>query len=439
MTRRPRRARRPRRHAPSTVLRSCDPAAPSCAALSASFITDARDLRVMPWRDGARGNSCGEPGRPGHRAGEADACGGGRRGGHAGRAAGRGHRAGRGRRRGPARGPHPGRTHPARTGAAPSWRIIKTTRGRDLPGVTAVTATGPDHAWAFASTLARPVAWRLTGHRWAAVPFPGQAGDLVTAAASSARDNVGLHRRPAGAGRRCAERPPLGGRRAVHPGHRGRGRARPCRRVGLRPAGFTRPPGHLALQRPDRRRYPAGGVLTGGSALSRDSIWAWAGSRRALERAHLVADLAGPGAAAGHAILPPDRGPGPGPLRDRRVGRGSGHARTSGVRSTCCTSTGAGGGWCGARTGTVSRSRSCRTAQAACGSRRWPVSPAPSPCCATAGVTWRPARLPLRASQLAVGAVAHVAGSAVTFGGGASYRPGHGGTKQSGVVLRYGG
>lgn len=51
----------------------------------------------------------------------------------------------------------------------------------------------------------------------------------------------------------------------------------------------------------------------------------------------------------------------------------------------------------------------------------------------------RPSRLPLPATRLAVGAVAHVAGSAVTFGGGASYRPGQRGTRQSGVILRYGG
>ena len=92
-------------------------------------------------------------------------------------------------------------TGTASASTAASWRIIKTTRGRDLPGITAVTATSPGHAWAFASTSARPVAWRLTGHRWAAVPFPGQAGDLVTAAASSARDNVwAFTARPAGAG-----------------------------------------------------------------------------------------------------------------------------------------------------------------------------------------------------------------------------------------------
>ena len=69
---------------------------------------------------------------------------------------------------------------PAGAGAEASWRIIKTTRGRDLPGITAVTATGTRRAWAFASTLARPVAWRLTGRAWTAVPFPGRAGHLVT-------------------------------------------------------------------------------------------------------------------------------------------------------------------------------------------------------------------------------------------------------------------
>ena len=60
----------------------------------------------------------------------------------------------------------------AATGSAASWRIVKTTRGRDLPAVTAVTATGPGQAWAFASTLARPVAWRLTGRALGGGPVP---------------------------------------------------------------------------------------------------------------------------------------------------------------------------------------------------------------------------------------------------------------------------
>ena len=71
-----------------------------------------------------------------------------------------------------------------------------------LPGITAVTAIGTRDAWAFASTLARPVAWRLTGRTWSAIPFPGRSGDVVTAAASSAPGNVwAFTAQPGGAGR----------------------------------------------------------------------------------------------------------------------------------------------------------------------------------------------------------------------------------------------
>jgi hypothetical protein len=51
----------------------------------------------------------------------------------------------------------------------------------------------------------------------------------------------------------------------------------------------------------------------------------------------------------------------------------------------------------------------------------------------------RKAALPLPASKLTVDAVAHVAGSPVTFGDGESHPAGQRGTKQSAVILRYGG
>ena len=56
-----------------------------------------------------------------------------------------------------------------------------------------------------------------------------------------------------------------------------------------------------------------------------------------------------------------------------------------------------------------------------------------------AGGQLRKAALPLPASRLTAAAVARVAGSPVTFGGGESHPAGQGGVKQSAVILRYGG
>ena len=187
----------------TTVLPTCDPCAPSRAAVSASFISDTGDPRghgLVRRREGdhMRGTRQIRP-RPGAGAGPAAAG----RGGAAAAAMLAGALAAAAAPGAAATAAaRPASTHPTHPGAAASWRIIKTTRGRDMPAVTAVTAAGPDHAWAFASTLARPVAWRLTGRRWAAVPFPGQRGDLVTAAASSAPGNVwAFTAQPGGAGR----------------------------------------------------------------------------------------------------------------------------------------------------------------------------------------------------------------------------------------------
>lgn len=338
-------------------------------------------------------------------------------------------------------GRHAATARPASTGAAAAWRIIKTTRGRDLPGITAVTATGPDHAWAFASTLARPVAWRLTGHRWAAVPFPGQAGDLVTAAASSARDNVwAFTARPAGAGRALH----WNGRRWVAAG-------RFAQAVGdavvLGPADvwvFGQPdsPGHLGTWHYNGRtwrRYPAATALTGGSALGRDSIWAvggksaahWDGrtwSRTSLARVlprdtefcrpsagQIVARSATDVWAVGAGHCQDERGP----LyllhfngsRWRPAGQSARYGEPLQV-----VPDGSGGLWIP------------------------PVAGFPGTFAMLhyTGGHLRRAGLPLPPTRLAVGAVAHVAGSTVTFGGGASYRPGQRGTKRSAVILRYG-
>lgn len=75
---------------------------------------------------------------------------------------------------------------------AASWRIVKTIKGTSSssPSFTAVTATSAHDAWAFESTSAKPVAWRLTGSAWQRVAFPGRSGDTVTAAGASSPDNA---------------------------------------------------------------------------------------------------------------------------------------------------------------------------------------------------------------------------------------------------------
>ncbi len=62
--------------------------------------------------------------------------------------------------------------------------------GSNSPGLGAVTATGPRSAWAFESTSSRPAAWRLSGSRWIQVPFPGNAGAVISSAASTSPDDV---------------------------------------------------------------------------------------------------------------------------------------------------------------------------------------------------------------------------------------------------------
>lgn len=81
---------------------------------------------------------------------------------------------------------------PAGLAAAASWRIVKTVKGTSSlsPSFTAIAATSAHSAWAFESTSAKPVAWRLSGSAWQRVAFPGRSGDTVTAAGASSPDNV---------------------------------------------------------------------------------------------------------------------------------------------------------------------------------------------------------------------------------------------------------
>ena len=72
--------------------------------------------------------------------------------------------------------------------SAPSWHIVKQVHNGSLGTFTAVTAAGPDDAWAF-NAGSVPTAWRLSGSAWTQVPFPGLANERVVAAgAVSASD-----------------------------------------------------------------------------------------------------------------------------------------------------------------------------------------------------------------------------------------------------------
>jgi hypothetical protein len=190
-------------------------------------------------------------------------------------------------------------TAPGRAGAAPAipasaaagraWRIIKTVRGADSPGITAVSATGTGHAWAFQSTTARPTAWRLTGTTWARVAFPGRVGDRVTAAAASAPSNVWAFTAQPG-----------GSSRALRwTGHRWAIVARFRQLIGDavvlgradvwifgQPVSPGASLGTWHYNGRAWRRYPAVRHLTGGSALSPDDIWAVGGKTAARWTGH---------------------------------------------------------------------------------------------------------------------------------------------------------
>ncbi|HEX3389669.1 MAG TPA: hypothetical protein VHT94_11585 [Streptosporangiaceae bacterium] len=316
-------------------------------------------------------------------------------------------------------------------------------RGGSHAGDQAGPAGATGHAWAFASTLARPVAWRLTGRTRAAVPFPGRAGDLVTAAASSAPANVwAFTARPGGTAREAA----WNGRRWAVAGRfdQAVGDA-----VVLGPADVWifgqpgSPGGGLGAWHYNGtawRRAPAAGGLTGGSALDRGSIWAvggktaahWNGrtwSRTSLARAltrntqfcrptadQVLARSATDVWALGAGHCEDERGPfyllhfnG---SRWRLVWRSARYGEPLQV-----VPDGSGGLWIPAVAGFPGTFAMLHY---------------------TAGHLTK-AALPLPASRLTVDAAAHVAGTPVTFGGGESHPAGQAGTKQSAVILRYGG
>jgi hypothetical protein len=77
--------------------------------------------------------------------------------------------------------------------AAASWKIVKTVHGSGAPSFTAITASSASSAWAFEAPLAgtaKPAAWRLSGSSWTQVSFPGRSGQPVVAAGSSSAGDV---------------------------------------------------------------------------------------------------------------------------------------------------------------------------------------------------------------------------------------------------------
>jgi hypothetical protein len=75
--------------------------------------------------------------------------------------------------------------------SAPSWHVVKSITSYNEPEFGPIVATSPTNAWAFEQQAgSAPVAWHLTGTRWATVPFPAKAGDSAEGAAASGPDNV---------------------------------------------------------------------------------------------------------------------------------------------------------------------------------------------------------------------------------------------------------
>jgi hypothetical protein len=82
-----------------------------------------------------------------------------------------------------------------RTASTGSWKIVKAVPGANLPHFTAITATSRHGAWAFEATasstgILRPAAWRRHGCRWTRASFPGKRGGQVVSADSTSPGDV---------------------------------------------------------------------------------------------------------------------------------------------------------------------------------------------------------------------------------------------------------
>ena len=333
---------------------------------------------------------------------------------------------------------HPAVAHPA---AARAWRVIKGVPGADAPAITAVTATGTGHAWAFQSTSAKPAAWQLTGTSWAKVAFPGRSGDQVTAAGSSSpRDVWAFTSLPGGAGRALRWN---GQHWAIARQFRQAiGGAVVLGRADVWIFGAPLAPGAgLGTWHYDGHRwhrFRGLGELTGGSALRAGSVWAVGGKTAAhwTGRAWTATSLA--------RVLP----------RNTRFCRPSADLVYAFSPGNVWA---AGAGHCEDERGPFYLLHfNGRRWRLVFGSAAYgqPLQLAPD----GSGGLWIPtvagfpgrfsmlhyraghlrrAVLPRPGTRMTVGTVGHVPHSAVTFGGGASYPANRPGTRQVAVILRY--
>jgi hypothetical protein len=80
----------------------------------------------------------------------------------------------------------PPTAHAAGGGWQIAQRLHVSSRPGGIPGVSAVTS-----GWAFeGDQVGRPTAWERHGSTWTQMPFPGQAGEVVTHAAQTSPDDV---------------------------------------------------------------------------------------------------------------------------------------------------------------------------------------------------------------------------------------------------------
>jgi hypothetical protein len=175
----------------------------------------------------------------------------------------------------------------AATPASPSWHIVKRVHSGAFGDFTAVVAVGRTGGWAF-NGISAPTAWERSGQSWKQVPFPGLGGEEVVAAGASSAGNVwafadtpskGLALRWNGSGW-STER--------SFSGQIGGGVVISASDVWV----FGEPVlpgsglGAWHYNGHTWSRVPSGHGLEGGSALSADSIWAFAGTKVAHWNGH---------------------------------------------------------------------------------------------------------------------------------------------------------
>ena len=161
---------------------------------------------------------------------------------------------------------------------AASWHIVKRVHSGGSGDVTAVVAVGKTGGWAF-NGISGPTAWERSGNTWTRVAFPGRSGEEVVAAGASSASNVWAFTDGGTTGRAlrwnghrwAAEASfgaPVGGAVVLGPNN-----VWVFGQPGPPALGTWHYNGHTWA------KVRSGHGLDGGSGLSADDVWAFAGTR----------------------------------------------------------------------------------------------------------------------------------------------------------------